>query len=111
MLRYDTAMIFFEDIREKAEKCTQEGFDFLYKKFLEKATEYAQTRTAWAFMNPNEQMEDDSARSTKHDAFMKLLTAMCRNLGIENLEEIMPDRKTKGDFACYITLFLALEQR
>jgi hypothetical protein len=40
-----------------------------------------------------------------------MLTAVCRNLGMDNLEEILPDRKTKGDFACYIALFLGLEQR
>ena len=27
------------------------------------------------------------------------------------IDEIMPDRKLKGDFACYVALFLSLEQR
>ena len=46
-----------------------------------------------------------------HDAYMSSLVAVCRNLGIEGIDEIMPDRKAKGDFACYIALFLSLEQR
>ena len=33
------------------------------------------------------------------------------NLEIDGVEELLPDRKTKGDFACFIALFLALEQR
>jgi len=40
-----------------------------------------------------------------------MLNAISRNLDMEEIETVMPDRKTKGDFACFIALFLALEQR
>lgn len=56
-------------------------------------------------------MEDDRGRSIKHDAFMSMLGAVCRHLGLEGVDVILPDRKNKGDFACCIALFLALEQR
>lgn len=54
---------------------------------------------------------DDKPRRVKHDAFISILSAVSRNFEIEGVEEAMTDRKTKGDFACYIALFLALEQR
>lgn len=98
-------------MEEKAAKHTMEGFGEFYKNFLESAADYAQTRTAWYFMDDATRMENDSSRSIKHDTFMSMLGSVCRNLGIEGIDEIMPDRKTKGDFACYVALFMALEQR
>lgn len=62
-------------------------------------------------MNQSARSEDDKSRSLKHDAFMSILGAVCRNLEIEGIDELLSDRKMKGDFACYIALFLALEQR
>ena len=108
MLQYEVAQKLYEEMKEKAEKNGKEG---IFRLFLKNAADYAQNRTEWAFMDQAEQMKDDRSRSVKHDAFMSMLGAMCRSLGIEGIDEIMPDRKTKGDFACYIALFLALEQR
>lgn len=111
MLQYEVARSVYEEIKEKATECSKEGFDEFYRNFLELAVDYAKTRTAWSLMDYAARVEDDKARSIKHDAFISILGAICRNLGITGVEEMMPDRKTKGDFACYIALFLALEQR
>ena len=111
MLQYEAARKLYEEISEKAAKTTIEGFDEFYQDFLRDAVEYAKTRTAWSFMDREERMEDDKGRTIKHDAYMSMLGAVCRNLGVEGIDELMPDRKMKGDFACYIALFLALEQR
>ena len=111
MLSYETAAQLFEEIRQKALQRTDEAFRGHYSRLLEEAAEYAKTRLAWSFMTPEERREDDSARSVRHDAFMLRLSIVGRLLGIEALDEKLPDRKTRGDFACYIALFLALEQR
>ena len=111
MLQYEIAKTLYEEIKGKVEQCHQEGFDEFYQEFLESAADYAKNRTAWSFMDQAARAEDDKARSIKHDAYMSMLAAICRNLGIDGIDGIMPDRKAKGDFACYITLFLALEQR
>ena len=111
MLQYETAKKLYEEIKAKATSDKRSGFDDFYNGFLKSAASYAETRTEWNFMELSERMERDKSRSIKHDAYMSGLGAVCRNLGIEGIDEIMPDRKTKGDFACYIALFLALEQR
>lgn len=110
MLQYETAREIYEEMKEKV-KGRKDAMESLYKLFLKSAADYAHTRTSWACMDPAERVEDDRSRSVKHDAFISLLNAVSRNLGMERIGEIMPDRKTKGDFACYIALFLALEQR
>lgn len=111
MLEYKIAKNLFDEINEKATNDPREGFKEFYEDFLKSAVNYAETRTAWTFMEQAERMENDRSRSIKHDAYMSSLGAICRNLGIEGIEVIMPDRKSKGDFACYIALFLSLEQR
>lgn len=111
MLRYEIAKKLFDEINGKAVNDQREGFKEFYEGFLKSAVSYAEMRTAWTFMEQSERKENDRSRSIKHDAYMSSLGAICRNLGIEGIDEIMPDRKTKGDFACYIALFLGLEQR
>ena len=111
MLQYETAERIFEELKEKAKRSPMSGFQDFYKMFMKAATDYAATRAAWATMDQSARNEDDKPRRLKHDAFISMLDAVSRNLGIKEIEAIMPDRKTKGDFACYIALFLALEQR
>ena len=111
MLQYEIAKNLYEEIKEKSLYCNEEIFLDFYKDFLKSAADYAKTRTEWTFMDRKIRLDEDKNRTIKHDGFMSLLGAICRNLDITGIDDIMPDRKTKGDFACYITLFLALEQR
>lgn len=111
MLEYEVARKYYDELKEKAAQNCDEAIAELYQDFLDGAAEYAKTRLAWSFMDMATKREEDAGRTIKHDGFMLLLSAVCRNLGVQGVDEVMPDRKTKGDFACYIALFLALEQR
>ena len=111
MLKYEVAKKLYEEMKEKAEKNHDEMIAGLHQDFLDAAAEYAKTRLSWSFMSMVAKREDDASRTIKHNGFMTLFSAVCRNLSIDGIDEIMPDRKAKGDFACYIALFLALEQR
>lgn len=110
MLQYEIARNLYEEIRETAAKQPKDFREF-YQEFLKAAAAYAKTRLSWSFMTLEERRADDASRSIKHDSFMAMLSAVCRNLGIEGIDDLMPERKSKGDFACYIALFLGLEQR
>lgn len=111
MLSYAAAQQLFEELQEKAQARTDESFRSHYLRLLEDAGEYAKIRLGWHFMAPEARREKDEARSILHDSFMLRLSIVCRCLGMDRVGEILPDRKTRGDFACYIALFLALEQR
>ena len=110
MLQYEVAKELYNEIKEKMVG-QPEDFREFYEEFLELATDYAKTRLSWSFMDLEARRADDGSRTIKHNAYMAKLTAICRNLGIKNIENLMPERKSMGDFACYIALFLALEQR
>lgn len=111
MLQYEKAKELYNEISEKVKAVLDDEFLEFYRDFLTLACDYAKIRTEWGFLTQKEQAKQDAGRSRKHDAYMAMLSAVCRNLGIEGINEIMPDRKMKGDFACYISLFLSLEQR
>ena len=111
MLQYETAKQLYDELKERAKQSPKQGFQDFYKLFLKSAMDYAATRAAWVTMDQAARNEDDKPRRLKHDAFISMLNAVSRNLGLEEIKEIMPDRKTKGDFACYIALFLSIEQR
>lgn len=110
MLSYEAARGLYEQIKEKMVGQPEEMRE-IYEDFLKLAVEYAKTRLSWSFMDLAERRADDGSRSIKHDAYMARLKSVCRNLGIEGVEELMSERKSKGDFACYVALFLSLEQR
>ena len=110
LLQYEDAKKLYHEMREKAAKMPEDFTDF-FEYFLKDAADYAKTRTEWSFLDREVRIEKDLARTSKHDGYMSMLSAVCRTLGVEGLDELLPDRKTKGDFACYIALFLALEQR
>ena len=111
MLQYDDAKRLYDEIAAKMADNKDEDLQELYEDFLKAAAEYAKTRLSWSFMDLEARRADDGSRSMKHEAFMARLIAVCRNLGIEGIEDLMPERKSKGDFACYVAAFLALEQR
>lgn len=111
MLQYEIAKRIYDEMKEKSRQSPMHRFQNFFKMFLQSAVDYANTRAAWATMDQAARNEDDKPRRMKHDAFISMLNAISRNLGMEEIEAVMPDRKTKGDFACYIALFLALEQR
>ncbi len=111
MLRYEIAKELYGQIKARASQSTDKDFIGFYETFLKDAVGYAENRTAWSFMDDEERAGDDKSRSIKHDAYISMLDAVCRNLGIDGIYEILPDRKTIGDFACYIALFIGLEWR
>lgn len=111
MLNYEFAKNLYEELKEKAAENTDELLDDLYQQLLKTAREYADTRLSRAFMTQMERREADASRTIRHDGFMRVLEAVCRNFGITGIDDQMPNRKLKGDFACYMALFLALEQR
>ena len=112
MLEYEIAKNLYEELKNKSSIAVSEGAsNKLYTMFLKNAVDYAKTRTEWSFMSLEARADNDRSRSITHDSFISMLEAICRKFDIDNIDEIMPDRKTKGDFACYIAMFLALEQR
>ena len=112
MLEYAIAKNVYEEMKARASEIVKKGgSDRLYTMFLKNAVSYANARMEWSFMTLAIRAENDQRRSITHDSFMSMLDAVCRKFEIENIDTLMPDRKTKGDFACYIALFLALEQR
>lgn len=110
MLEYEVARELYGELKDKSSNAS-EDIKELYTDFLKTAVDYAKTRTDWSFMTFEERIDEDQGRTYKHNAVISMLTAICRNLGVDRLESIAPDRKTKGDFACYVALFLGIEQR
>ncbi len=111
MLQYEVAKELYEKIRQAAMENKDEDFMSLYKECLNDAVIYAGKRAMWEFMSDDERKADDENRSMIHNAYISMLDAVCRNLGIDRIYEILPDRKTIGDFACYVALFTGLEWR
>lgn len=92
------------------------SFDTLSKGLYTAATRYAQLRAEWKQHSVDERIERDPARTVAHDTFIDACNIMSRNMAKagESTEwrlQLGNDRKTIGDFACYLACLLGLEAR
>ena len=80
------------------------------------AVRYARIRTDWCLLSLDERKGLDSTRTKAHNAFIDSCNILSRNMkkvGEDNnwRATLGEDRKTIGDFACYIHCILGLEAR
>lgn len=85
----------------------------LRRDLMERAVHYAHYRSRWPLLDFDERRELDAARTSAHNAFIDACNNLSRNMaqiGEDNgwRASLGEDRRTIGDFACYITLFLGL---
>ena len=80
------------------------------------AISYSQERSRWSMATIEERREMDEHRSRVHTCFIDCCNILARNQ-IKVSEDaswrgrLGTDRRTIGDFACWIQLFLSLEAR
>ncbi|MBE0673646.1 MAG: hypothetical protein IH591_03205 [Bacteroidales bacterium] len=81
---------------------------------IKAAVRYSGLRNKWYLASAEERIDLDRKRS--HDAFISSCDILARNMS-ERREDaswrskLGNDRKTIGDFACYISLFVGLDAR
>jgi hypothetical protein len=82
----------------------------------EAAKRYTGMRVEWRLTTPDERLQMDAARTRAHDALIdtfNILTREQAKCGEDNSwrKILGQDRKSLGDMAAYIVLFLALSAR
>lgn len=93
---------------------TDEDIVYLYDSLIEKAIRYAHIRAVWNALSREEKLEKDDSRTAAHDSFISSINIISRvegKIGLQWKERLTDDRKTIGDFACYLALFQAIDAR
>ncbi len=80
------------------------------------AINYARVRTDWGLATPEERRAMENRRRSAHDAFIDACNILSRNMAkqgedISWRELLGRDRKTIGDFACYVHCLVGLAAR
>lgn len=88
----------------------------LWEMMIGRASRYAQIRTSWWQMTPEERREEDEHRTMVHNSVINsfdMIADIERGMGKDAAwrEKLGDDRKVLGDFACYIACFWALNAR
>ncbi len=93
----------------------QEGdAEELRRDVLERAFNYTEYRFRWGLYTPEERAENDSRRTSAHNAFMDAVNIYVRYMNGARgtaLEGMGPDRRENGDLACRIVYEEALANR
>ncbi len=81
-----------------------------------KAAEYAQIRALWQLSSREQRDSMDQHRTIAHNAFIDACNILSRNMATAGEDnswraELGDDRKTIGNFACFIHCFLGIEGR
>ena len=98
-----------------------EGLE-LYNELIEKAVQYASYRANWFVWDREKRMERDSSRSSCHNALIVHFNMLARYLKMQGKatawrdelgyeEDDKYNRKTIGDFACYLVFVNSLNAR
>ncbi|HOJ19750.1 MAG TPA: hypothetical protein PLT92_14395 [Ignavibacteriaceae bacterium] len=80
------------------------------------ALRYTQLRIEWLIAEPDQKKEIDFIRKVAHDAFIDSCNILSRAMIAKGENagwrlKLGNDRKTLGDFACYLTCILGLKAR
>ena len=94
----------------------------LYDEIVEKSAEYTLYRAHWTIKDREWKMDNDPARSAKHDSIIIKFNQLARYLRMQGKEAKWRDmlgdekydryyRKTIGDMACFLTFLQAVNGR
>lgn len=94
----------------------------LYDELMDTATRYAKIRAEWLLLEREEKMKRDSGRTACHDSVIVKFNILARYLKMQGKESLWRDelgyeeddrinRKTIGDFACYLVFVNSINAR
>ncbi|HUO07857.1 MAG TPA: hypothetical protein VM008_06135 [Phycisphaerae bacterium] len=91
-------------------------FEDLRRDLLESAIRYAGLRVQWLQMDGEARADMDGRRSRAHEAFIDQCNILARNMAAcgedASWREVLGQhRKSIGDFACFVHLFLGIAAR
>ncbi|HEY9053745.1 MAG TPA: hypothetical protein VIO60_02890 [Rectinemataceae bacterium] len=109
-------MLDMESARSIYEAIRASSLDELKEDLFRYAVSYAQERSRWRLASSEERRDMDEHRSRVHTCFIDSCTILARNQQKTQEDSswrgrLGTDRRTIGDLACWIQLFLALEAR
>ena len=95
--------------------CNDETALELYQDLLRAALKYTSFRLQWELYTNEERAENDSYRTSAHNAYMDCLNIFLRYAGkISDSVPVIPEewgRKELGDFACQLVCEVAIRNR
>lgn len=94
----------------------------LYDELIAIATRYAEMRAKWFIMTQEEKLEQDARRTSYHDSVITHFNMLARYLKSKGIDALWRDelgyeeddkynRKTIGDFACYLVFLNSINAR
>ena len=86
------------------------------KTLFKAAVRYATIRGEWHFLSREEREETDTERTAAHNHFIDCCNILSRQQALQNEDttwrtDITTERKMIGDFACYLSCFIGIQNR
>lgn len=116
ILPAEEALQLYNDFADSIKACKCEDLPEFVDDCLNKACAYSFMRVQWEFWDREKRMEKDSLRSSYHNAFIDSLNILARLLNSEGIEtkwrqQLGDNRKRIGDFACFMTYIIGINNR
>lgn len=116
IITMEEALQIYTDIFSGVKECKIEDKDQFVKNFITKACKYANARMLWEDYSTEERMANDADRSIKHNAFIDSVNILARVLNSDGIEtpwreQLGNQRKRIGDFACFVSYIVGINNR
>lgn len=103
-------------VAERIYEDLKQSRSYLIEDLFESAVRYARIRADWSLMPVEERADRDKARTLAHTRSIDACNILSRNMAdlsedIAWRDRVGYDRKTIGDFACYLHCILGLRAR
>lgn len=116
VLPVEEAIEIYNSLAKSVSLCTNEYKEEILNELIEKAIKYSVVRAKWENWDRETKIKEDEGRTLKHNSVIDVFNILARLLKSEDIDiswrdRLGDDRKRIGDFACFLTYMVGINNR
>lgn len=116
VLPVEEAIEIYSSLAKSVSLCTNEYKEEIVNELIEKAIKYSVVRAKWETWNRETKIKEDEGRTLKHNSVIDAFNILARLIKSEDIDiswrdRLGDDRKRIGDFACFLTYMVGINNR
>ena len=116
VLPVEEAIEIYNSLVQSVALCTNEYKEEIVNELIEKSIKYSVVRAKWEVWNREIKIKEDEGRTLKHNSVIDAFNILARLIKSEDIDtswrdRLGDDRKRIGDFACFLTYMVGINNR
>ena len=116
VLPVEEAIEIYNSLVQSVALCTNEYTEEIVNELIEKSIKYSVVRAKWEVWDRETKIKEDEGRTLKHNSVIDAFNILARLIKSEDIDiswrdRLGDDRKRIGDFACFLTYMVGINNR